>query len=125
RLLERDGCASPSGSTAGPGIPPFRGGWIGYYGYDVAPLLERLPRKAPPDSRMPVLRFALYDWAASIDHATGSAVLSVFDLHGEGGLEARRRDLRRLLHRAVARREMPTASRLDEPPRSLVGREDF
>ena len=38
-----------------PERPPFQGGMIGFLGYDLAPLIERLPRKAPRDSRLPDL----------------------------------------------------------------------
>src|SRR5690606_25580203 len=35
----------------GDDVPPFLGGLIGFYSYDLAPSLEHLPRKAPRDSR--------------------------------------------------------------------------
>ncbi|MGE3821401.1 MAG: aminodeoxychorismate synthase component I [Isosphaeraceae bacterium] len=71
--------------------PPFQGGLIGYLGYDLAPLIERLPRKAPRDSRLPDLRLALYDTAVIVDHQSGAVDLWAFDLLGEGDLATRRR----------------------------------
>jgi para-aminobenzoate synthetase component I len=56
-------------------LPPFRGGLIGFFGYDLAPRLERLPRTAAPDSRIPDIRFALYDTAVTVDHGTGAVEL--------------------------------------------------
>ncbi len=63
---------------------PFRGGMIGYFGYDLAPRLEHLPRKAGRESRMPDIRFGLYDTAIIVDHATGLVEFRAFDLLGEG-----------------------------------------
>jgi para-aminobenzoate synthetase component 1 len=64
--------------------PPFRGGLIGYYGYDLAPRIERLPRRSSRESRMPDVRFALYDAAIVVDSATGAAEFLAADLLGEG-----------------------------------------
>src|SRR4051812_22386708 len=41
-----------------PNACPFQGGMIGFLGYDLAPLIERLPRKAPAESRLPDLHMA-------------------------------------------------------------------
>ena len=64
---------------------------IGFLGYDLAPLLERLPRRMPRDSRLPDLRFALYDTAVTVDNRTGEVVLHAWDLTGEGREAAERR----------------------------------
>jgi para-aminobenzoate synthetase component I len=82
-LLRRFGLADPS-DTPDPDLPPFQGGLIGFFGYDLAPTIERLPRKAPRDSRMPDLRFGLYDTVVTVDHATGAVELWAHDLLGEG-----------------------------------------
>ena len=50
-----------------PAVPPFQGGMIGFFGYDLAPLIERLPRRATRDSRLPDIRLALYDTAVIVD----------------------------------------------------------
>jgi para-aminobenzoate synthetase component 1 len=82
-VLDRFGLADPS-DAVDPDLPPFLGGMIGHLGYDLAPRLERLPRKAPRDSLMPDVRFALYDTAVTVDHATGAVDLWAHDLSGEG-----------------------------------------
>ena len=71
---------------------PFRGGLIGFFGYDLAPWIERLPRRSPRSTRLPDLRFALHDTAVVVDHRTGIAELRLYDLLGEGdrALVARR-----------------------------------
>lgn len=71
--------------------PPFQGGLIGFFGYDLAPSLENLPRKAARDSRLPDLRMALYDTAVLIDHQKGTVSLVAWDLTGEGAEATTRR----------------------------------
>jgi para-aminobenzoate synthetase component I len=100
-LVRRFGLADPA-EPSDPEAPPFQGGLIGYFGYDLAPRLERLPRKAPRDSRIPDVRFALYDTAVNVDHATGSVWLVAADLLGEGP-------------RAVESRALSWRSALDRP----------
>jgi para-aminobenzoate synthetase component 1 len=83
RLLHEFYLADPREEIA-PDTPPFQGGMIGFINYDLAPRLERLPRRAAPDSEMPILRFGLYDWAITIDHRIGETSLSAFNLADEG-----------------------------------------
>ena len=54
------------------GVPPFRGGWIGHLGYDLATWIEAIPRRSNRDSRIPDLRFGLYEQCVTIDHLTGA-----------------------------------------------------
>jgi para-aminobenzoate synthetase component I len=82
-LLSEYQLADPS-ETPDPELPPFQGGLIGFFSYDLAPQVERLPRRAPRDSAFPVARFALYDTFVTIDNARGAADLWAFDLLGEG-----------------------------------------
>ncbi|MGH8478170.1 MAG: aminodeoxychorismate synthase component I [Gammaproteobacteria bacterium] len=49
---------------------PFAGGAIGYFAYDLARRLERLPSLAAADLDLPDLCIGLYDWAVVADHAT-------------------------------------------------------
>ncbi len=44
-LLRRFGLAEPA-EQPDPTLPPFQGGMIGFLGYDLAPRIERLPRRA-------------------------------------------------------------------------------
>ena len=43
-LLRRFGLAEPA-ERPDPTVPPFQGGMIGFFGYDLAPRIERLPRR--------------------------------------------------------------------------------
>ncbi len=51
-----------------PGFPPFYGGAIGYFGYDVARWVERLPSPPPDDLGLPDVELAFLDLAAVLDH---------------------------------------------------------
>jgi para-aminobenzoate synthetase component 1 len=101
-LLRRFGLADP-GERPDPAVPPFQGGMIGFLGYDVAPLIERLPRKAARQSRLPDIRLALHDTAVTVDARTGRVELWAWDLTGEGRSAAQRRarGWRKALDRAV------------------------
>ncbi len=74
----------PERPVEGGDLPPFQGGWIGHLGYDLAPCIEVLPRKAARDSRLPDIRLSLYDTFVAIDHLEGRADLWSFDLRVEG-----------------------------------------
>lgn len=51
-----------------PGLPPFQGGAVGYFAYDLGRHLERLPRLAVDDLEMPDLYVGLYSWVIAHDH---------------------------------------------------------
>jgi para-aminobenzoate synthetase component 1 len=108
-LARRFGLAESDREPA-PDACPFQGGLIGFMGYDLAPRIERLPRKAVRDSRLPDVRMALYDTAVVVDHEKDEATLHAWDLTGEGRDAAERRA--RLWRRALRR--------ADESPRPLA-----
>ena len=122
-LLARFRLADPR-DDPGPEPPRFRGGLIGYVGYDFAPSLEHLPRKAPRDSRMPDVRFALYDTFAIVDERAGTATLEAHDLLGEGDSALRRR-LDRWRSRLDAPAKPPSVSRLHGPLASNFSRDEY
>lgn len=94
-----------TGAAPSPHEPPFRGGWIGYFGYDLAPQLERLPCRTLRASRLPDVRFALYDTAVVVDHTLGTASFVAADLRGEGeeAVALRVRQWRELLQQGPTR----------------------
>jgi para-aminobenzoate synthetase component 1 len=48
---------------------PFMGGAVGYFAYDLARRLERLPVSAQDAEHLPEMRVGIYDWAVVVDHA--------------------------------------------------------
>jgi para-aminobenzoate synthetase component 1 len=112
RLLRTYRLADP-GDEPDPEASPFQGGMIGYFGYDLAPSLERLPRKAPKTSRLPDLWMALYDTAVTVDHQTGTVELHAHDLLGEGAAACH--------HRIRQWRTALRRSRIESIARSRLG----
>ncbi len=47
---------------------PFCGGALGWFGYDLARRIERLPQRAIDGERLPEMAIGLYDWAVVVDH---------------------------------------------------------
>jgi para-aminobenzoate synthetase component 1 len=72
--------------------PPFLGGLVGFIGYDLGGVLERLPAIAPADQDLPMLRLALHDWVVAWDRRTGHAWLGGRALDADGRRLARRLD---------------------------------
>jgi len=55
---------------APPGLPPFWGGAVGYFSYDLVRDFETLPSIAQDDLLLPHLQFGLYDIITAVDHQT-------------------------------------------------------
>lgn len=52
------------------GLPPFWGGAVGYFSYDLVREFEILPAMAKDDLQLPHLQFGLYDIVTVVDHQT-------------------------------------------------------
>ena len=61
---------------AAAGDLPFSGGAIGYFGYDLARRIERLPVRARDIERIPDMVLGIYDWAVVVDHSERRAWLA-------------------------------------------------
>jgi len=60
-------------------VPPFIGGGVGYFAYDLCHFIERLPRTAIDDLGVPDCYFCFYDTVLAYDHQEGRWYLSVTD----------------------------------------------
>jgi aminodeoxychorismate synthase component I len=52
------------------GVPPFFGGAVGYFSYDLVRQFETLPSWAVDDLGIPDFEFAFFDLVAAVDHET-------------------------------------------------------
>ena len=56
-----------------PGLPPFQTGVAGYFAYDLAQHLERLPQHRGDDQPLPDMLLGFYGWTIAFDHEEGRA----------------------------------------------------
>jgi para-aminobenzoate synthetase component 1 len=68
-----------------PALPPFQGGWIGWFGYELGAAFDRMPRAATDPLALPDCSLALHDWVIAWDHVAQRAwlVSSGVDASGE------------------------------------------
>ncbi|HCO95261.1 MAG TPA: hypothetical protein DIU00_15145, partial [Phycisphaerales bacterium] len=58
----------------------FRGGWIGYFSYELGRYIERLPATAVDDIGLPLIRLCFYDRFIAYDHLERSFWLITLEL---------------------------------------------
>ena len=117
--------ASTGRSSIPADAPPFLGGLVGFLGYDLGAVLERLPALAPADQDLPPLRLALHDWVVAWDRRTGSRLdrrPGARRRRATPGAPARRRprpaDRRRRARRPTRPRETTPRRRLSSSARA-------
>ncbi len=103
-LLRR---ALPPVAESSDGLP-FTGGAVGYFGYDLARRIERLPTLAADSEGIPDLAVGIYDWAVVVDHHAQRAYLA---RHGDAWSQSRWQEL-------VRRFRAPTSLRPREALRA-------
>ncbi|CAM3057998.1 anthranilate synthase component I [Skermania piniformis] len=67
-----------------PGLPPLTGGMVGYWGYDVARRIERLPDHALDDLAVPEMVMLLAVDLAAFDHHEGAITLIANAVNWDG-----------------------------------------
>ncbi|MGR9101313.1 MAG: aminodeoxychorismate synthase component I, partial [Gammaproteobacteria bacterium] len=77
--------------------PPFGGGAIGYFSYDLARRLEKLPVIARDSEHIPEMAVGIYDWAVVVDHLKKTTRLVMSQRSPQSG--ARRQALKRRFSR--------------------------
>jgi para-aminobenzoate synthetase component 1 len=58
----------------------FRGGWIGYFGYELGKYIEKLPATTVEDIGLPLIRLCFYDRFIAYDHLEGNFWLLALEL---------------------------------------------
>jgi len=82
--------------SAEPGPIPFTGGLVGYFGYDVIRLVERLPHRPPDPFDLPLALLARFDTLVIFDHAYQRVLAIANEIEGEVSVGAAERELARL-----------------------------
>ncbi|MDX1779182.1 MAG: aminodeoxychorismate synthase, component I, partial [Thermodesulfobacteriota bacterium] len=59
-----------------PEMPPFLGGAVGYFSYDLKHFVEKLPSQSKEDITIPLCFLAFYDTVIIFDHLTDKAWIS-------------------------------------------------
>jgi anthranilate synthase component 1 len=82
--------------VAEPGPIPFTGGLVGYFGFDLIRLLERLPNRPPDPYDLPLALLARFDTLVIFDHAYQRVLAIANEIEDEISVGAAERELSRL-----------------------------
>ncbi len=82
--------------TSEPGPVPFTGGFVGYFGYDVIRLVERLPHPPPDPFGLPIALLARFDTLVLFDHAHQRVLAIANEVEGETDMATAEKELARL-----------------------------
>lgn len=101
-----------------PGMPPFTGGAIGYFGYDLLQSYEKLPAHRVDDLQMDDVHFMFCDQVIVFDHFT-QKILVIANVHVPNG--ASEADVERAYGQALGKIETLTNKlRMPLPPEPVI-----
>ncbi len=94
----------------------FRGGWVGYFSYELGRYIEKLPAATVDDVAMPLIRLCFYDRLIAYDHNSREFWLIALELPGDNAKPGEKlAGLEKLLDRAGRISvKMPTPADLDD-----------
>jgi anthranilate synthase component 1 len=81
---------------AAPGPIPFTGGLVGFFGYDLIRLVEKLPDRLPDPFGLPVAVLARFDTVVAFDHAHQRVLTIANEIEGEVSMAEAERELAQL-----------------------------
>ncbi len=85
-----------AGVAADAGPIPFTGGWVGFFGFDLIRLIERLPGRPPDPFGLPVALLGRFDTVVVFDHAHQRVLAIANEVEGESTGADAERELARL-----------------------------
>jgi len=79
----------------------FKGGWVGFFAYELNRFIETLPPLQPDTAGLPLIRLAFYDRFIIFDHSKNEFFLAALELSNDGaGIDSKFARLRDLLESA-------------------------
>ncbi len=75
---------------------PFTGGFVGYFGYDLIRMVEKLPNRPSDPFELPVALLARFDTLVLFDHAHQRVLAIANEIEGEVGMAEAEKQLARI-----------------------------
>jgi para-aminobenzoate synthetase component 1 len=107
------------------GLPPFQGGAVGYFGYELAQHFERVPLAGRDDMRFPDLVLGFHDVVIAFDHHERRAWICSSGLPETGAEKQRARASARLHEIAARVRSVPPPEAPRAPARAVEVTSNF